>query len=566
MMRSRRLVALVAVALSGAVHAEKPNTAERVVEWAAPPFWTPPAPAAARTAEGRTALIGSPVALPFIALPPCRVIDTRGNGAPLTGGFLPAATVRSYTVPGVCGIPANAQALSLNATVVLPTGPGFLVLYPQGGTFPPVSTLNFLGNDVIVNAAVVPISVSGGISMALGVSGGDVILDVNGYYAPVASVTSLNALTGNVTLAAGSNVTLTPAGNTVTIAATGGPGGALPSGTANQTLYNNGSAWTASSALTNDGTNVAISGTLGFPSPVSITSGGTKFASTPLTFNTFLGLNAGAATTTGDYNTAMGKEAYAGAAGACCNVAVGVRAMYSGTATGNTFNTAVGYMAYVAGPSGIFNTAIGEESLSKATSGDSNTAVGLQSLGGLTSGSSNTALGTFAGSNLTSGSGNLYLANPGAVESNTTRIGNTQTRVFIAGVAGISTGSASGGPVFIDVNGQLGTHLSSARYKHDIADMGDATARLLQLRPVTFRYNAHGPDAPIQYGLVAEEVNEVLPELVARNKDGEIETVMYHEIPAMLLNELQKAVRRADEQQKRIEALESELAALKAAR
>ena len=236
MTRSGRLVALVAVALSGAVHAEAPDAMDRVREWTAPPFWTPPAPAAARTAEGRQALFAPPTALPFIALTPCRVVDTRGNGAPLTGGFLPSATVRSYTVTGVCGIPANAQALSLNATVVLPTGPGFLVLYPQGGTFPPVSTLNFLGSDVIVNAAVVPISGAGGISMALGVSGGDVILDVNGYYAPVASVSSLNALTGDLALLAGNNVTLTPLGNTVTIAAANAPTTLPPSGPAGGSL------------------------------------------------------------------------------------------------------------------------------------------------------------------------------------------------------------------------------------------------------------------------------------------------------------------------------------------
>ncbi|MBK9063217.1 MAG: tail fiber domain-containing protein [Acidobacteria bacterium] len=201
-----------------------------VRHWEAPPYWRQPSAEPGREAlAGRAALAGGPTALPFIALPPCRVIDTRGN-APLTGGFLPPATVRSYTVTGVCGIPASAQALSLNAVVVHPTGPGFLTLYPQGGAFPPVSTLNFLGNDVIVNAAVVPISVSGGISMALGVSGGDVILDVNGYYAPTPTVTSLNTLNGDVTLAAGTNVTLTPSGNTLTIAAAGAQGPAGPTG------------------------------------------------------------------------------------------------------------------------------------------------------------------------------------------------------------------------------------------------------------------------------------------------------------------------------------------------
>ena len=213
--------------------------------WAAPPYWAPPAvelrerpelgEAHAPGAPGRQALAAGPTALPFISLPPCRLVDTRGNGAPLAGGFLPAATVRSYTLTGICNVPSNAQAISLNATVVKAVGPGFLVLYPEGGTFPPVSTLNFLGNDTIVNAAVVPLSVTGGITIALGVSGGDVILDTNGYYASVPSVTSLNTLSGDLTLAAGTNVTLTPSGNTLTIASTGGSGGP-PTGSAGGSL------------------------------------------------------------------------------------------------------------------------------------------------------------------------------------------------------------------------------------------------------------------------------------------------------------------------------------------
>jgi hypothetical protein len=156
-------------------------SAQELRNWAAPPSWRPPS---AQTA-GRTALQDF-APFPFIPLTPCRLVDTRGN-APLTGGFLPAATVRNYTLTGVCNLPTTALAVSLNATVVHPTGPGFLTLYPQGGVFPPVSTLNYLGGDVIVNAAVVPLSPSGGISMALGVSGGDVILDVNGYYGPTST-------------------------------------------------------------------------------------------------------------------------------------------------------------------------------------------------------------------------------------------------------------------------------------------------------------------------------------------------------------------------------------------
>jgi hypothetical protein len=216
--------------------------AGEIKNWSAPPYWSPP-PVASAAAPGREAqagrqpLAGAATALPFISLFPCRLVDTRAPAfpAPLGGGFLPAATVRSYTLTGVCNLPANARAVSLNATVVHPVGPGFLTLYPEGGAFPPVSTLNFLGDDVIVNAAVVPLSATGGISVVLGVSGGDVILDTNGYYATVPSVTSLNALTGDLNLAAGNNITIAPSGNIVTIAAAVPAGPTGPTGSVGAT-------------------------------------------------------------------------------------------------------------------------------------------------------------------------------------------------------------------------------------------------------------------------------------------------------------------------------------------
>jgi N-acetylneuraminic acid mutarotase len=233
-MRRARLVAVFLVAASFPAKGDEIP----VKHWDSPPYWTPrisvDAPGRPEIRDGarsgRQPLAVGPAALPFIPLPPCRLVDTRGNDAPLTGGFLPPASVRSYTLTGVCNVPANAQAISLNAEVVKPTGPGFLTLWMQGAPFPSVSTVNYLGNDIVVNAAVVPLSATGAISMALGVSGGDVILDTNGYYASMPSVTSLNALTGDVTLAAGPNVSVTPTGsNTLTIAAAaGGP----PSGAA----------------------------------------------------------------------------------------------------------------------------------------------------------------------------------------------------------------------------------------------------------------------------------------------------------------------------------------------
>ncbi len=205
--------------------------------WSAPPYWSAPAisqgeqSGRSALASGRDTLVTSPVPLPFVALTPCRLVDTRGLVAALPGdGFLPAAVVRSYTLVGACNVPANAQAISLNATVTNPTGPGFLVLWAKGGTIPHVSTLNYVAGQTLANAAVVPLSSDGSISLVLGVSGGDVILDTNGYYAATPSVASLNALTGDVLLRAGTNVTITPGNGTLSIDAAGATGPQGPTG------------------------------------------------------------------------------------------------------------------------------------------------------------------------------------------------------------------------------------------------------------------------------------------------------------------------------------------------
>src|ERR1700693_3746127 len=267
------------------------------------------------------------------------------------------------------------------------------------------------------------------------------------------------------------------------------------------------------------------------------------------TANTFLGLNAGNFTMTGDNNTGLGHGALASNTTGVNNTATGVGALSNNTmGTGNTAN---GSGALISNVLGNFNTAIGAgEAL------------------GNTTGSSNIAIGRSAGINLTTGSNNICIGNDGvAGESGTIRIGTggTQTATFVAGVHGVMTGG-TGTPVLIDANGQLGTISSSARFKDEIQDMGEATDGLLKLRPVTFRYKAQ-PEGRTQFGLIAEEVEKVMPELVVCSSSGEVETVLYHEMPAMLLNELQKQQRQIDElqkQQRQIEELKSELSALRA--
>ncbi len=204
------------------------------------------------------------------------------------------------------------------------------------------------------------------------------------------------------------------------------------------------------------------------------------------------------------------------------------------------YNTSDGFQALAANTTGGLNTGAGVNALFKNISGAQNTAVGVNAMLNNTSGSNNVALGYLAGSNLNTGCNNIDIGNPGgAAELNKIRIGTqgTQTATFIAGISG--AGVTGGAPVEVTSAGQLGIVMSSARYKRDIADMGDKTSGLLRLRPVTFRYN-NDQSGTLQYGLVAEEVAKVYPELVVYRADGKVMTVRYSMLSAMLLNELQK--------------------------
>src|ERR1051325_2981147 len=160
----------------------------------------------------------------------------------------------------------------------------------------------------------------------------------------------------------------------------------------------------------------------------------------------------------------------------------------------------------------------------------------------------------------------MYLGNSvgvNKVESNTIRIGDSNgcspcyTRMFVAGVRGVTTGNDDAVPVLIDSLGQLGVVSSSRRFKEDIHDMGDASSALMKLRPVTFRYKQPYVNGtkPINYGLIAEEVEAVYPDVVAHSADGEIETVQYQKINALLLNEVQKQHRALEQLTAEIEVL-----------
>ena len=166
-------------------------------------------------------------------------------------------------------------------------------------------------------------------------------------------------------------------------------------------------------------------------------------------------------------------------------------------------------------------------------------------------GSSNIALGAGAGGNLTTGGANIDIGNAGvAGESNTIRIGNSgippQNRAFIAGIRGVTTGNANAIPVVIDSAGQLGTMSSSRRFKKEIKPMNNISESILALKPVTFQYKSDNTNTP-QFGLIAEEVAAVNPDLVVRDEKGDIYTVRYDTVNAMLLNEFLKEHRRVED-------------------
>lgn len=209
-----------------------------------------------------------------------------------------------------------------------------------------------------------------------------------------------------------------------------------------------------------------------------------------------------------------------------------------------TDNTGFGFAA-LQRTTGSANTAVGVNALFSNSTGSFNTALGYSALANKSTGSNNLALGQSAGRSLTTGNNNIYLSNAGvAAESSTIRIGNSSnhTRAFMSGVRGRRTGVANAVAVVIDSNGQLGTISSSERFKKDIHDMDETSRRLLELRPVTYRYKGLSEDGsnPLEYGLIAEEVAKIYPDLVAYDADGKIETVQYHKLTPMLVNEVKR--------------------------
>jgi len=297
------------------------------------------------------------------------------------------------------------------------------------------------------------------------------------------------------------------------------------------------------------------------------------------TFNTAIGFFSLRALTTASFCTGLGAGTLL-ANTANENTATGAGALLSNTTgSGNTAdgafallsnatgfrNAATGRLALFNNTTGSFNTAHGVDALYSNTSGDGNTANGLSALAFNTTGAFNIALGTSAGQNLTTGDRNIDIGNLGvANEGSTIRIGTTgeQSATYIAGIAGQTVG-AGGSTCYVDNDGKLGVFLSAHRFKTDIADMATVSEAILALRPVTFHYKPELDKTGIpQFGLVAEEVEAINPDLVTRDKEGKVSTVRYEAVNAMLLNEFLKEHRKNQQQEATIARLEKQIEVL----
>jgi hypothetical protein len=265
---------------------------------------------------------------------------------------------------------------------------------------------------------------------------------------------------------------------------------------------------------------------------------------TTANLNTALGAEALAANATGLYNSAVGAGALGSNTTGAANTALGENALLRNTTA--SANTAVGRWAMVNRTIGERNTALGAYALSDNETHRFNTAIGSYALQH-GAGDNNIALGYFSGRNISTGDNNIDIGNEGvAGENSTIRIGSaSQVRTFIAGISG---SVVTGAIVQVNAAGQLGTAPSAARFKDEIKPMNKASEAILALKPVTFHYKQEiDPYCTPQFGLVAEDVAKVNPDLVLRDSEGNIHTVRYEAVNAMLLNEFLKEHRKVEE-------------------
>lgn len=433
-----------------------------------------------------------------------------------------------------------------------------------------------------------------------GNSGGAVGPDVNGNINVLGDTTTINIVgnpgTNTLTASAGATIattfagdtgTATPAANTINFNATPTAGSSVSFSASGSTVALNVTDANDNTIIGNNAGNGTLSGinntALGEGAAASLTTGPS---------NIFIGKDAGSVLTTesatlyighvgiaGENNQIVIAEGNGGARwahnfGGTFLGRVAGNFTYTGTGgmtgvgenclesvTTATDCTCVGQTAGQMITTGSSNCIMGKDSAALLTTGASNTLLGqsvaYNGVTGLTTGSNSILIGRAAGSGYTAAESNNIIIgtnNTGVTgETRTIRMGFggvTNNRCFIDGIRGITTGVNDAVPVLIDSAGQLGTTSSSLRYKMNVEDMGSKSEAILQARPVTFNYKYQGLKS--NYGLIAEELHEIMPELVVYDKEGNPDTIKYHEMPAILLNELQKLSKRVEELEKRV--------------
>jgi hypothetical protein len=352
------------------------------------------------------------------------------------------------------------------------------------------------------------------------------------------------SLSGDVTGTQGATV----------VAKVGGQSAANVAG-AVSTVYSATSADTANSIVQRDANgsfiagSIALANNLNLPTTTAssgiINSGGSPFIHDYGIRNVFAGVASGNLTTSGIDNAGFGYYVLNGITSGQHNVGVGSQAL--GYNTSGNGNVGVGFVA-----------------LGSNTGGSANVAIGFDALANLTSGQNNVALGMNAGVGITTGDNNIYIGNNGSDgDSDVIRIGTPGTHQS-ASIAGIYNHATTGVPVYVVSSGQLGTLTSSAKFKQHIESMGDASDVLLALKPVTYQYKPEiDPEGIPQFGLVAEDVEKVNPDLVVHDAEHGIYTVRYQAVDAMLLNEFLKEHRKVAAQDALIQDLQQNLAELK---
>ena len=300
----------------------------------------------------------------------------------------------------------------------------------------------------------------------------------------------------------------------------------------------------------------------GYPAKNTAVGHDALFSLTFGTANTANGYSALKANTNGDRNTANGALALFTNVTGSENTATGYAALFFNRGSGNTANgigalhsnatgnnnTANGQRALYDNLDGSRNTANGVGALGNNTMGNNNTADGAQALGANTTGSFNIALGNNAGSGVSTADDVICIGAAGADVSHSCYIGNIFNQTSPSGLA-----------VFVNSDGKLGTIMSSTRFKEDIKPMDKSSEAILALQPVTFRYKKDfDPTGTAQFGLVAEDVAKVNPDLVVRDKEGKPYSVRYDQVNAMLLNEFLKQRKKVEDQQETIAQLKSD--------